>query len=159
MPVCNSNGKLPSVKNQDLRLGLIKGCEEIRQDLSQREPEPPNEAAKVVTDSRENGIGGIAHAVPEVTAAHSMPGLEVVDDRLGSGAPSQLTLDLRRQPPLRFTGTFLFGNRPQFELMRHLSARKPDRSVRDHPCLWGIGVANKTRPGWKVRIRLPAGRG
>jgi len=34
----------------------------------------------------------------------------------------------------QFTGTFLFGNRPQFELMRHLSARKSDPSVRGHPC-------------------------
>ena len=60
----------------------------------------------------------------------------------------------------QFAGTFLFGNRPQFELMRRLSARKPDPSVRDHPVLLaGFGVANKTRAAWKVRIRLPVGRG
>jgi len=68
--------------------------------MSQQQAEPANEASEVIADGGKDGIGGIALAVPEVIPAHAMLGLEVADDRLDSGTPSQLALDLRRHPPL-----------------------------------------------------------
>ena len=66
----------------------------------QQERQPPDEAAEVVTGGGEDGIDGIALAVPEIVAANAMFGFEMADDRLDGGAPAQLTLDLWGYSPL-----------------------------------------------------------
>lgn len=68
--------------------------------MPQQEAEPPNEAAEVVADGGEDGVGGVTVAVPEIVPAHAMLGLEMADDRLDGGASAQLALELRCQPPL-----------------------------------------------------------
>ena len=62
--------------------------------------QPPDEATEVVAGGSEDGIGGVAGAVPEIVAAHSVLGFEIADDRLDGGTSAQLALDRRRHPPL-----------------------------------------------------------
>ena len=65
------------------------------EDLGQQKLQPSDQAAEVVADGGEDGIGGVALAVPEVIAAHAMLGFEMADDRFDGGAPAQLAFDLR----------------------------------------------------------------
>lgn len=55
---------------------------EAGEDLEQQEAELADKATEVVADSREDGVVGIALAVPEVVATHPMFGFEMADDRL-----------------------------------------------------------------------------
>ena len=73
---------------------------QLDEDSEQQELEPADEASEAVSDGGQDGVGGVAVAVPEIVAGHSMLGLEMADDRLDGGAPAQLAFDLRRHPPL-----------------------------------------------------------
>jgi hypothetical protein len=73
---------------------------ELSEDLAQQKAQPSEETPEVVAGGGEDGVSGIAGAVPEVIAAHSMFGLEMADDGLDRRAPAQLTFDLGRHPPL-----------------------------------------------------------
>ena len=53
--------------------------------MAQQKPDPSDEATEVVSDSCEDGVGGIAATVPEVVSAHAMLGFEMADHRLDSG--------------------------------------------------------------------------
>jgi hypothetical protein len=70
------------------------------EDLKQQKSKPADEPAEVVAGRREDGVIGIAMAVPEVVAAHPVLGFEMADDGLDGGAPSQLALDVWGHPPL-----------------------------------------------------------
>ena len=70
------------------------------EDLAQQKPDPVDQTAEVVADGGEDGIGGIALAVPEVVAAHSMFRFEMADHGFDRGSPSQLAFDLGGYPPL-----------------------------------------------------------
>jgi hypothetical protein len=48
----------------------------------------------------EDGVGGIALAIPKIFAAHPVLGFEMADDRLDGRAAAHLSLDLRGHPPL-----------------------------------------------------------
>src|SRR5262249_11048824 len=61
-------------------------------------PQPPEEEAEVVAGRREDGVGGIALAVPEIVPAHTVLCLHVADDGLDGGPPAHLALDLRGDP-------------------------------------------------------------
>jgi hypothetical protein len=84
----------------------ISGCGELKfegeagEKLAQQKSQPPDQASEVVADCGEDGVGGIALAVPEIVAAHSMLGFEMADDGLDRGAPSQFAFDLGRHAPL-----------------------------------------------------------
>lgn len=47
-----------------------------------KKPQPPEQEAEVVAGGGEDGIDGIALAVPEIVPAHAVLGLHVTDDRL-----------------------------------------------------------------------------
>ena len=51
--------------------------------------QPADEAAEVVADGSEAGVGCTALAMPEVIAAHSMLGFEMADGRLDGGTPAE----------------------------------------------------------------------
>ena len=70
------------------------------QDIAQQQRQPADEAAEVVADGGEDGIGGVTLTMPEVVAVHAMVGFEMSDHGLDGGAPAQLAFDLRRHPPL-----------------------------------------------------------
>jgi hypothetical protein len=75
--------------------GDLKSSDKSGQDLEQQQLEPLDEAAEVVADGGENGVG--VNVAPEVVAAHPVFGFEVTGDRLDGGAPAQFAFDLRRQ--------------------------------------------------------------
>jgi hypothetical protein len=72
----------------------------LRRFLSSDWMQPADEAAEVVADGSETGVGCTALAMPEVIAAHSMLGFEMADGRLDGGTPAEFAFDLRRHPPL-----------------------------------------------------------
>jgi len=47
--------------------------------VAQQEPEPSDQAAEVVADSGEDGVGSVASAVPQIVSAHAMLGFEMAD--------------------------------------------------------------------------------
>jgi hypothetical protein len=59
----------------------------------QKNPQPCEDASEVVSDGREDGVGGFPGATFEIAAAEVALGLEVTDYGLDRGAASQLGLD------------------------------------------------------------------
>jgi hypothetical protein len=68
--------------------------------LAQQELQPAEETPEVVAGGGEDGVGGVALAVPEIVPAHSMLGFEVADHRLmllaQSGAEATILTSLTR---------------------------------------------------------------
>ena len=50
----------------------MKSGRELGEDLAQQKTDPADQAAEVVSDGSEDGVGGIALAVPEIVPAHPM---------------------------------------------------------------------------------------
>lgn len=59
----------------------MKRGSESREDLAQQQAEPADEAAEVVAGRCEEGVDGVALAVPRIIAIHAMLGFEMADDR------------------------------------------------------------------------------
>lgn len=78
----------------------MKSEDELDEDLVQQELQPADEATEVVAGGGEDGIGGIAVAMPEIVPAHPMFGFEMADDRLDGRAAAHFAFDLGRHPPL-----------------------------------------------------------
>lgn len=70
----------------------MKSGGELSEDLAQQETEPPDQATEVVADCGEDGISGIALAMPQVVVPHAMLRFEMADDRLYGRAAAQLPL-------------------------------------------------------------------
>ena len=68
--------------------------------MAQQEPQPSDQAAEVVADCGEDGIGGVAASEPEIIAAHAVFGLEMADDGFDGGPAAQFALDLWGHPSL-----------------------------------------------------------
>ena len=64
--------------------------------MAQQKPDPADEATEVVSDSCEDGVGGIAATVPEVVSAHAMLGFEMAYHGFDGGPSAQLAFDLGR---------------------------------------------------------------
>ena len=77
----------------------MKHRKESDEDAAQQEPEPSDQAAEVVADGGEDGVGGVAPTVPEIVAAHAVLGFEMADDRLDGGPAAQLAFDLGCHAP------------------------------------------------------------
>ena len=60
---------------------------------AQEIPQPGEDAAEVVSDGGEDGVGGITGAAFEIAAAEVAFGLHVADDGLDGGSASQLAFD------------------------------------------------------------------
>jgi hypothetical protein len=88
------------VKNPDFNSGRAEIAGELGEDLSQQALQPSDEATEVVAGSGEDGIDGVALAVPEKVAAHSMLRFEMADDGFDGRAPAEFALDLWGYPPL-----------------------------------------------------------
>lgn len=58
-----------------------------------RAPQPGEDTAKVVTDDREDGVGGVPSAAFQIAAAEVTLSLEVADHGLDGGVASQFALD------------------------------------------------------------------
>src|ERR1700682_6742014 len=78
----------------------LKRRGESDEDLAQQKAEPADQAAEVVADSGEDGVGSLPPPVPEIVAVHSVLGLEVADDGLDGGPAAQFALDPGRHPSL-----------------------------------------------------------
>jgi hypothetical protein len=61
--------------------------------VAQQEPEPSDQAAEVVADSGEDGIGSVASTVPQIVSAHAMLGCEMADHGFDGGPAAQLAFD------------------------------------------------------------------
>lgn len=57
-----------------------------------------DEWTEVVAGGGEDGIGGIALAVPEIVAAHPAFGFQMADDRLDGRAAAHLAFNLKASP-------------------------------------------------------------
>ena len=60
----------------------MKRWDESDQNLAQQKPEPSDQAAEVVADGGEDGVGSIAPTVPQIVAAHAVLGFEMTDHGL-----------------------------------------------------------------------------
>ena len=58
--------------------------------MAQKKSQPGEDATEIVSDGGEDGVGGVAGATFEITAADVTFGLEVADHGLDGGASSQL---------------------------------------------------------------------
>ena len=88
-----------SVKIADFRRRRPGMVDRADQESEQQKPEPAEEEAEVVAGRGENGVDGVALAVPEIVAAHAVLGFEMTDDGLDGGSPAHLALDLGRHAP------------------------------------------------------------
>jgi len=59
---------------------------------------------EVIADGGKHSVDGIAGAVSEMIAAHTVLGLEVTDHRFDGGPPLELAFDLRRDAALLTCG-------------------------------------------------------
>ena len=50
--------------------------------MAQQKPEPADQAAEVVADGGEDGVGSIAAMVPEIVAPHTVLGFKMADHGL-----------------------------------------------------------------------------
>ena len=70
-----------------------EGAQYFNQDFAQESPQPGQDASEVVTDSGEDGVGGIAGTTFEIAAAEVTFGFHVADHRLDGGSTSQFAFD------------------------------------------------------------------
>jgi hypothetical protein len=66
-----------------------EGSQYRDQDLAQKNPEPSEDAAEVVSDGGEDGVCGVAGTAFEIAAAEVTFGFHVADHGLDGGAASQ----------------------------------------------------------------------
>ena len=53
--------------------------------MAQQKPEPSDQAAEVVADGGEDGVGSVTSTIPEIVATHAVLGFEMADHRLNGG--------------------------------------------------------------------------
>jgi len=77
----------------------LKHRKESDEDLAQQKPEPSDQAAEVVADGGEDGVGGVAPTIPEIVTAHAMLDFEMADHGFDGGPAAQLAFDLGCHAP------------------------------------------------------------